>query len=238
MGGAYAAMTQTGAWIRSPETLIQMSEPLWWWICARGDGSLGILSVADGVTNAAAAMDVNAPEWVWRRVPIPTQSGSHRVGAVIRLDRGRADVDGLILKCGDWSGPAPGTSLEIPAVCFFHAGYTAPDFQGIVLRKDYDSNGVVFYGPKLPLEQGKYTLEMEFDTQAPGDTPLGRLNVRWRDSDDQNAIPVIAGSRAVCVFQQTNAVPFFMAFEYQRTADMTIRQVRLTRLGKNAGLAR
>jgi len=238
MGGAYVSMGSTGACIRTEETMAPMSQPLQWWIRARGEGTFQVCSVVDGATNTPVAVDVNSSDWTWRRVPIQSHPGGHTLGSVIRLERGRVGVDALILGCGEWDSPHPGESLELPAVCFFHAGYTSPDFRNVVLRKDYEPDSIVFYGPKLPLDQGKYSLEIEFDSAASPGTSLGQFNVRQRDSDDQGWVPLTAGCRAVDEFQQTNNVPFFVAFEYYRTADMTIRQVRLTRLGDRDSVVR
>ena len=208
-----------------------MSLPLRWWVRARGEGTLQVASLADGATNAPAAVPVNSPGWTWSQVAIPTQAGSHSLGAIVRLERGRADVDALILGCGDWSTPDPGQSLALPAACFFHAGYTSPDFRGVVLRKDYEPKGIIFYGPKLPLDPGRYSLEIEFDSEAPPGVSLGRFNVSWRGGREGEWSSMIAGRRAVCDFQQTDNAPFSLNVEYHRAADVAIHQVRLTRLG-------
>ena len=107
---------------------------------------------------------------------------------------------------------------------------TTRELDAVVFRRDYDPLAAVFYGPKLPLEPGSYTAEMVFETEAPAGTALGEINARWPGNESTPGLILRAGQPAVLAFTQTSNKPFFLAFRYDRAADMKIRSLRLTRL--------
>jgi hypothetical protein len=143
---------------------------------------------------------------------------------------GSVDIDSVLLCTGEWKGPETGESLNIPAFSFFHAGYIEKESGSVVLRKLYEPDTVAFYGPKLPLEKGRYSTEIVFESGAPVGTVLGSFNVRWRDLETGNSVPVTVGSRAVTIFEQKDNRPFFVAFRFVREADMKISRVIITRI--------
>jgi hypothetical protein len=88
----------------------------------------------------------------------------------------------------------------------------------------------MFYGPKLPLDPGEYEIELLFSSEADAGTYLGRFNIRWNERDDEGWVPVKVGERAHERFTQENNMPFFLAFLYERNADMAIDGVTLRRV--------
>ena len=99
----------------------------------------------------------------------------------------------------------------------------------MALRQDHEPDAIVLYGPKLPLEKGRYSAEIVFESQAPNGLVLGQFNIRRRGDDKDGWAPVVSGSRAVADFEQKDNVTVFVCFQFQRAADMTIRSVLLTR---------
>ena len=213
-----------------PPTLTPLTLPLSWMVRARGRGRVVIANTIGGVTNVPAIMDVASPDWTWKRVRIEAGTGSAGVGAVFSWESGSVEVDMALLTAGDWSSPAPGQSVDLPAVCFFHAGYVDRALEWVTLRAAYEPDSIVFYGPKLPLERGRYSAELIFDSQARAGTGLGQINIRWGEGESSAWTPVSQGKRAVVVFDQKDNRPFYLAFEFLRATDIRIRSVTLTRL--------
>jgi len=207
-----------------------LSLPLSWMVRARGQGTFKVSNVIAGVTNAPTLMDVTSPGWTWNRLDIESGTGAAGVGATIAWASGSCDLDSVLLAAGDWTSPAPGHSLELPAVCFFHAGYSDRAGECVTLRAAYEPDSIVFYGPKLPLDPGRYSAELNFESPALTGTELGQVDVRWEPRGESAKTPVIQGRRSVTCFEQKDNQPFYVAFEFLRTADIRIRSVTITRL--------
>jgi len=230
MDGGYAELTVKNGCVQIPPTMAALDDKLTWLICARGTGNVGVATVIDGAADSPVIMNVASAEWTWQRVPIPRKAASVVLEAKLSLTDGAVDLDSSILGTDSWQGPSAGETLKLPAACFFHAGYTSADFGSVVFRRDYEPQGLVFYGPKLPLEKGAYSVEFIFQSDAPSGTKLGRFNIRWNGSEDRDWTPVVAGSRAVAVFEQKGNWPFLAAFDFSREADMKIMYVLVSRL--------
>jgi hypothetical protein len=228
-GGGYVALLGAGATVRLPDTFTTLEPALSWLVRVRGHGGASVLSVVDGVTNALVGLDVDSANWSWKKIPMPSLSDARVVGALFSWERGSVDLDSASLIAGTWGSPAPGESIDLPAACFFHNGYTTRDFRHVVLRKDYDSAGIVFQGPRLPLEEGRYTAELILESDAPVGTELGRFDVRWRGDQERSWVPVKAGSPVTTAFDQKSNRPVLAVFDFFRVADVKIRQVLLTR---------
>ena len=98
------------------------------------------------------------------------------------------------------------------------------------MRKDFEPAQAIFYGPSLPIEPGVYLVELAIEFAAPRGTPLGRLLIRGPGGREREQTPVIAGEPAKLAFRQADNMPFSVAFDFGRTADLAIRSVKLTRL--------
>ena len=230
LGDGFVSMAVTGGVVNVPGTLVPLDNPICWMVRARGAGTVAVNHVIGGVTNSPVMLDVKSSDWTWLKVAIPTIPESLPIEANLSLAAGAVDLDSAILGGGGWAGPLQGESLDLPAACFFHAGGTSRDFKSVMFRKLYDPDAIVFYGPKLPVEKGKYSVELVFESTAPAGTVLGAFNMRWRGTEDKNWVPVTAGARAVGLFDQKDSKPFFVAFRFVREADMSISGVRLKRV--------
>ncbi|HBA82473.1 MAG TPA: hypothetical protein DCZ95_00110 [Verrucomicrobia bacterium] len=229
LGDGYLPMTNREASVRVPEILAPLDEPLHWLVRTRGTGELNLATIMSGLTNPLPALSVSSSDWTWQSIQPPTEAAARPLGVVFTPRQGQVDLDSVLLANGAWESPEPGASIDLPAACFFHAGYTSREFDAVVFRRDYDPLAAVFYGPKLPLEPGQYTATVDFDAEAPAGTPLGEINARWPGNESAPGILLKAGQPAVLTISQLNNKPFFLAFRYDRTADMKIRSIRLTR---------
>jgi len=230
LGDGYVKMAVTGGRVLIPTNAAPLDSQLYWLIRTRGEGALSLSHLLDGATNGSEVLNVKSAEWAWQKVNLPCKPASLPVAGELSLVNGNADVDSAMLCAGEWKGPAKGETMTLPAACFFHAGYIEKDFGSVVLRKLYEPDNIAFYGPKLPLEKGRYSAEIVFESGVPAGTVLGGFNVRWRDRDTDNSVPVTVGSRAVTVFEQKDNKPFFVAFRFVREADVKICRVIITRL--------
>ena len=222
-------MSARGHTVGVPLSMTALELPLKWLVRARGNGAFMAGNVIGVTTNPALRVEVASSNWVWESIPIPEGRGVAGVGAVFSWADGTVELDSIILAAGDWKSPAPGTILELPASDFFHAGYTRPDERSVTIRAKYEPSSIVFYGPKLPLEIGDYRIELVFDSPAKSGTVLGEFNIRWNGDEVDHWTPVVAGARAVYPFVQKDNRPFFLAFNFQRAADVKIKKVVLSR---------
>ena len=229
-GTDYLTLSSAGQVVGVPSSMTLLDLPLKWLVRTKGSGTLLIAPVLGSVTNPPVRLVVEAPDWTWQTLAIPAGSGVAGVGAVVGWGAGAVALDAIILAAGDWACPAPGKSVEWPANAFFHAGYSHPGNQSVTLRAKVEPSSIVFYGPKLPLDAGLYAIELVFESPAAAGTDLGQFNIRWRGDETQHWTPVVAGARALSQFKQNDNRPFFLAFQFARNADITIRKVILTRV--------
>ena len=124
----------------------------------------------------------------------------------------------------------PGESVSLPAPLFFHAGYTDLKNNSVRLRPEYDPADRIFYGPKLPLADGRYQVQLGYETPAPMGAALGSFRVEIGDRPGSD-VPLIAGRAALTEFSTvSNNLPVTLGFFYTRNADLELRQVIFTRV--------
>jgi len=170
--------------------------------------------------------------WNWYPAPIDPAQAERPMALLVKPGTegtGTADLDLVLLTAGDWPELVPGAGQNLPATCFFHAGYSDTARNAVVLRRDHDPAAAVFYGPKLPLAAGTYEVELRFTSAAARGTLLGFCNVRVNDRDERNQVQVIAGHRARIMHGQPDNRPVNLVFVYTRNADMEIEGVTITR---------
>lgn len=230
INGGYVRLSGAGASVQLSPTLAAMDVPLVWLVRARGQGQVAVSAIVDGATNAPFTMECRSETWNWQAVALPSEVATRVVGVLFSWNSGSVDLDSASLTTGTWVSPAAGESVDLPAACFFHAGYTERDLQSVVLRKDCEPAEVILYGPRLPLEPGRYSVELVFESSAPAGTVLGRLCIGERREPKDKGSPVVAGERALKNFEAKDNMPFLISFVFERAADVRIRCARLTRI--------
>jgi len=138
-------------------------------------------------------------------------------------------VDMAKLAAGTWSAPAPGSSITIPAACFFHAGSIDLERDVVTFVESRDRADLIFYGPKLPLEAGTYRIEVAFSTTAPGGTSLGTWIMACPEGTEIGRFDLIAGSPAAGEVAVPNNQPFLCAFLYGGKHNVDLSSVTITR---------
>ena len=224
--GSYLRLLGEGAQVTMPGVGVVDTPPPAWCLRARGNGTIRF------GTNAWDRQEqrIRTDSWKWFTVPVSMTSSYDRIRAQIVLASGEVDLDSLFLTAGNWKSPESGETVSMPVPSFFHGGFTADTFDGVVFRKNYDPVAVSIYGPKLPLDPGVYRLEMKHASEAPAQTALGRLFLNQAGKNNEIVVPVLAGQPCVIDFKQPDNLPFRATFVFDRNADMTVRDITLTRL--------
>jgi len=229
-GGGFVSLSHAGAFVQTRLTKSVTAPDQRWMIRARGNGTVACDTVIDGEVRAEADIDVDSSAWVWKKLVMPPLQGYSAVSLRVRCKNGVVDLDTILLAAGEWRGIRAGESLELPAPCFFHAGFTDMTSDGVVLSATRDPTAIVFYGPKMPLETGMYEVELTFLSRAEIGTPLGKFNMRWRGDEEGNWVAVSAGRPARHRFVQERNLPVCLAFFFFGETDMEIRKVIFRRL--------
>ncbi len=202
---------------------------LLWLVRVRGEGRLVVATLENGTPTGARAAAIATPDWQWLRLPVSQQQPYGLLAASLGVTAGAVDVDLALLAGGPWDFLAPGAAVCLPAASFFHAGYTDPVTQNVVLRPVHDPDDVVFYGWRFPLEPGRYRVTLGCTTPAPAGTLLGTL-----ECDDRLGrtiiAPVHAGEPATGTFENASGLPLRIGLRYAGTAPLAIADVTLSRL--------
>lgn len=228
-GGAYVSLNNNQAFVTLPRTGSPPAPELRWMVRARGKGIVHAQVFTDGglpVSEQEMAIDLENWSWIEVFAPIDTYA---EISLRLRHKQGEIDVDSALLAAGTWEHIQPGQSIALPAPSFFHAGYTDLEHGCLVFRKDYEAQRIIFYGPKLPMEPGRYDVSMAFDTDAEIGTTLGVLHFEldWNTKEGPD-VDVVAGQPFQTQITVSNNLPLNMSFFYHARADMTIDRVVFT----------
>jgi hypothetical protein len=203
-------------------------------IRARGHGTLQtILMHTNGAPPAAHTTAVNTTNWMWYAVSMTNLPERTLCTPVFSVPHGEVQLDAIQYNAGNWNPPTPGKSLKLPAGIFFHAGHLTADMQGVKIRKNSEPDDYIFYGIRLPLEPGHYTITMDYSSPAPAGTKLGTMLVKARGVIAEPA-DVIAAHPASISFEQTVNLPLRFDFKFTRNADLTITGITIINNTKNS----
>ena len=227
-GGRFLRMAdESPAVIESFENL-QPPNPVLLVRC-KGHGKLDFGIALDGVEKHTETLAADSDSWSWATLSMGNLTGSKWAEVTIRRLKGSVDLDMVIYGSGRLPELAKGESLSLPGALFFHAGYTDLGRSSVGLRPDYEPADGILYGPKLPLTDGRYNVEMVFETAAPAGTELGYFYI------DQNGVrsppfPAVSGKPAVgSISTRENNLPFTLFFVYSRNARMDVDRFVFTR---------
>ncbi len=231
-GGSILVLNQPGAGFETRGVDVPGDNGLHWLLRVRGHGSLAAYCRRNAdLQEQGVELNVDSDEWTWIDVPAPVLDDFSTISLRLELRAGGAlEWDTARLLCGDWTPPAPGETISRPPALFFHAGYLDEQSGAVNFEAAYDRAGVVLYGPKLPLANGRYRLELEHSSSAADGVALARVNLRWRERETPLWLDLTAGSPAAIEFTQEENLPFFLVLVFSRAADMQLTGIHLTRL--------
>jgi hypothetical protein len=227
--GRPAAPLAPGDELTGGEFAASPAEDLHWLVRARGDGRLRITTRADGVAAAPVEKDVPGRDWSWISAPVSATPKMARFAPVFTGLEGSVEIDRWILSAGPvLHEMAPGESIDLPPAAFYHAGAADLTTGAVRLRRDWDPDDHVLYGPKLPLAPGQYEVMVQASADAPPDTDLGQLTLR-QPADRAAPVHVLPGLPSKLVFEVADNLPVEWSFRFSRRADCAIEIIRITR---------
>ena len=199
---------------------------------ARGRGKLLLVEEIDGREVSETQVPVDEGEWGLLDVAAAPTEGYAVVTPILTCEEGEVDLDVVVLTAGASAEPVLiGSSIDLPAACFFHAGHTEPGAGTVYFRPDRDPGRDVLYGPKLPLGTGTYMVQFETAGVSPAAVPVGRIEVRWSNGDAGPEARVMSSGTAELVFEQAHNLPVFIVFRYNRGATVGVQRMTLSRIG-------
>ena len=228
-GGRFVSLSNDASVATSP-LFSPMLPQLRWAIRARGQGELQVNSHMAGQTHALAAFPVASTNWQWLEAPLPPFALSQDVAVEARVPSGMVDVDVIKLWAGAWTSPAPGETLTIPGPCFFHAGAIDLAMDAVNFRPDRDRQDLVLYGPKLPLEPGRYSVVVNIESDAPAGTPYGMWYMACPEGNEVGRLELKADGVHQATIEVPNNLPFLLAFGYAGKTNLYFKSVQITRL--------
>ena len=235
-GRAFVVLEEINASLRTTPIRVASVSNLHWLVRVRGQGTLGGELMTDERVTTLAPLKVQAEEWTWLNLPVPAFRGFGILSLKLVLQAGAVDLDLSLLTAGPWRQLNPGESVTLPAPIFFHAGYTDLKSGSVVFRRDYDPQGFVLYGPKLPLPRGTYEINIAFTSPAAPGVELGVINLEQNEAAVEGvgaARPIstiIAGQPTSVQWQQYENLPFNLALYYNAASDLEIQRITIKRL--------
>lgn len=204
------------------------------WFRVKGAGDLNLDLLLDEEQQQVLQKTVSTTEWSWVQFPLIELP---RFGQVYFKRNGISEAleidQGLIVK-GDWSERIPETGISIPASAFFHAGHVEPDGTSVRMRRSYEPDTIIFYGPRLPLEKGNYQISLSYslvDAKAYEGIELGAIRIRSAGQPDSEWVPIFSGQTARFEWKAESNHPVDIQFSYTREEDMILERVGLSPLG-------
>ncbi len=200
-----------------------------WWIRARGSGRLAVDRHISGESIGAISSTVDWPDWNWIEVPAGQWDDAPDLTVSLRVAEGTVDVDVLHLVAGEWHFLEVGESIEIPAPVFFHAGHTDLADDSVVYLPWRDRRDLVFYGPKLPMQPGRYRIEIEGAVGRASSGRGGTWVAACPEGTEIGRAEMNADSAMQWQVDIPSNLPFLMAFIYAGEEETRITRIRLIR---------
>ena len=231
-GDSYVTLDKPGAAVCLPlQRRIAPDPQMQWMARVRGEGTLYVEALAAGRTICCDMLDIESDDWTWINIPAGNFREFSPIGLKIEHESGSIDCDEITLAAQDFSVLDDLDEIFLPAKCMFHAGYTSLRDDAVVFEKVRERCGLIFYGPKLPLEKGKYIVELVFGSAAPRGALLGQFNVKRNERDPMlRWIPVVSGARSMAEFSVYQNLPMRIEFQFLGNGDMKISGIKLIRL--------
>jgi hypothetical protein len=201
-----------------------------WWIRARGKGLLSAERVIHNEPIGAIEAAVDWSDWAWIEIPAGQWDGARELTLNLRASEGEVDVDLLLLSAGEWHLLERGESLDLPAPIFFHAGHTDLAQDAVVFLPHRDRRDLIFYGPKLPMHPGRYTIEIDATLEQRSSGYGGTWVAACPEGHEINRAEMNANRKTMFTVDIPSNMPFLLAFFYAAEEEVSIKRVRFTRV--------
>jgi hypothetical protein len=199
-----------------------------WQVRMMGQGRLAVQTRVLDDLSGEQEISVSSTEWSWHAFPVRVFDGNQRIAPRLTLREGEVQVDRIFLSAGDWFSPTEHEALDIPAACFFHGGKLDVDTGSVLIEKGRAPQSIMLYGPRLPLEPGRYRVAMHFKTDAPDGVALGSIGLLEPERSPDPWTPVRGGEPAELVIEQSSNLPVTWAFRFAWAGDIEIERFVVT----------
>ena len=224
-------LSKPGSWFAVRPQRVSPTPQLRFLMRARGAGAVIAEISAEGKIISRDLIDIQTEDWEWFDVPADNFDRFAPLGLKFEYESGSVECDQVVLSANEWVSPSINRTIDLPAPCMFHAGYTSLADNAVVLEKEREAKALVFYGPKLPLERGRYRVELVFGSDSPRGVLLGQFNIKRHARDHiLNWVPVMAGARSLAEFTQSQNVPMYLEFRFLGNGNIKISGIKITRL--------
>jgi len=228
-GHQYAQLADSDATLETPPYPMYHIPGLSLQFRMRGNGALQTTIFPGQTDPHQGRLQVASTNWTWHSYPIPAFAGYRGIPIALRLERGHVDIDLAMLTLGAPPNLKPGKSITIPALLFFHAGYTDPKTGDVIFTPERDADDAIFYGPRIPLPVGTYRISLDYSSDALNDHIIGYLSGRYGPPNDTLA-PIINGQPAELIYHQPDNRRLAFNFTYCREAPVRISAVHIERI--------
>ncbi|MCO6400399.1 MAG: hypothetical protein J5I99_04120 [Verrucomicrobia bacterium] len=203
-----------------------------WWIRARGNGTLRVERLVGGASIGAIDKPIDFANWSWIEVPAGTWDGVRDLSLELSAPEGTIDIDLFKLYAGEWHALEIGESMTIPAPTFFHAGNIdlASDSVNFVPKRD--RHDIIFYGPKMPLEPGRYRISVEGETGNEATGHAGTWIAACPEGVEIGRTQMNSGKETSFDVSVPNNQPFLIGFLYFEKEHVRIHSLAITRLAE------
>lgn len=227
--GAHATLPPGGLVTVRNKLLTPALPGIRWIARVRGNGNLVARSFVHDIETVAITTSVAGADWTWIDIPAGIASNSAPAYAQVKCLAGSIDVDVIKPAAGDWPALAPGESIDIPAAAMFHAGTLDLETLAVTFDRERDRRDFILYGPKLPVEPGRYAVETHFTAATPG-ARIGRLILAVPDGNEIARVELEGPSPARVEVAIPSNLPLLAAFLYDGEPNASIQRLTLTRL--------
>jgi len=224
--GAYLSLTAGAPAVATPAYAAPRHPGIAYMLRLRGYGSIDIALVANDADASVHQLSVASENWDWISVPLPATVGGRSLSLQVRPRSGSVDADVTGLFMPDTLLPLGGKKISLPAPVFFHAGHTDIERGTVVLSPKRAPAKGVFYGPRVPLEEGSYTITVSYESAAPEGTLLGRFFIRRPRGADAEG-PLVSGLPFRLDYEHPDSLLFSLVFEFAGKAAVEIGTVTL-----------
>lgn len=228
-GRQFLSLSERGDWVKTRPLRVAPVSRLRWELRVRGQGTLRVVHRADDRAFAHQALEVASEDWTWLPVFLDDLPGFAPVSLALYWEDGSVDADVAYLTAGRWPPFRIDQPRTLPATAFFRAGYSDLEQGRVHFRRDFDPDDAILYGPLLPVEPGRFRVELLFAADTIPDIPLGEIRAGFPGTME-SLFAVVTGRPAAGELTVESNLPLRLEFHYTRAADMVVREIRLARL--------